>query len=165
MTTTAAYRLFVEKLQEGYGWQVLAGLFFRLHGFDVEIPELRIAPPDTWEGWTDQGDLRVEGQPVEVKTSSYPFGERHAFAEPIIDAVRVYQAKEEKPIAYVIISMPTGAMLWLPGRKGQEDWRKCVIFDRSRGIEDEFYVVPRERLRTIDSLVEGLRALTREHSS
>lgn len=131
------YDQFVGLLEEGHKWQYLPATFFLLHGFVVEVPPLTVCEPGQPEGWEETVDLFVNEQPIEIKAQNYTFMETHEFPEVIVDTVLGYDRKTVKPLAYIILSKPTGAMLWVAGRKGQDRWVKKSLHDPVRHIQKQ----------------------------
>ena len=151
--------LFLGELKNGFDWQSLPALFFKLHGLDVEMPNLKIRPSiKVAHNWLNETDLIVNGRFIEVKSRNEKFTTPKSFPYPTIfvDTVSGYNAKNEKPIAYVMISRPTGNMLCVradnPG-----GWAINKRFDNVRKIWDDFYLSPKERLQTLDVLVKFLK--------
>jgi hypothetical protein len=151
--------LFFKELKEGFKWQQLPALFFTLHGCNVDMPDLSIRESiKEAHKWLGETDMLVNGQYVEIKSRNEPFTDFESFpyATIFVDTVSGYDAKETKPIAYVMISRPTGAMLCIKGDQSNA-WSIERKFDRTRKIWDDFYMCPKSRLQTMDVLISFLK--------
>ena len=153
--------LFFKELKEGHQWQYLPAVFFQLHGLLVEVPELRVR--DSIQEackWKDSVDLIVNGRLIEVKSRNEHFTSSASFPYHtiLVDTVSGYKAKETKPLAYVMISRPTGAMLTLKATSSK-GWLIETKYDRIREIHDEFFVSDRANLQTLDCLVAFIKSL------
>lgn len=151
--------LFFRELRVGHEWQRLPAVFFALHNFSIEMPALSIRESiDQASTWKDQVDLVVEGHPIEIKSRNESFTSPESFPYEtiIVDTVSGYDAKLVKPLAYIMISRPTGAMLTLRATT-PKGWSKAYRFDHVRRIHDEFYLCDRDKIQTLDCLVKFLR--------
>lgn len=152
--------LFIKELKAGHQWQNLPALFFKLHGLEVEIPELTIRTSIKEAGkWKDAPDLIVNGHIIEVKSRNEIFTSPDSFPyeTAFVDTVSGYDSKKVKPLAYVFISRPTGAMLVLKtnSAKGLTVESK---FDHVRKIQENFYVCKRKHLQNINLLVSFIKS-------
>lgn len=152
-------QLFMKELREGYQWQNLPAVFFRLQGLEVEIPELKIRSSikEAYK-WSDTPDLIVNGSIIEVKSRNETFtsGSSFPYETVFIDTVSGYDAKKIKPLAYVMISRPTGAMVVLK-TLSSKGWNIESKFDHTRKIRENFYVCRRRHLQSPDVLVSYLK--------
>jgi len=151
--------LFKKELIEGQLWQNHVGNFFQLCGLAVMIPPLKIRESIAdAEQWSDSKDLIVEGRVIEVKARNERFTTPASFPYDtvFIDTVSGYQAKKQKPTAYVNISRKTGAMIAIPSGK-PDAWKIEKKFDRIRRIWDEFYLAEKKKFCEIDILIDQLR--------
>jgi len=98
----------------------------------------------------------LDGRTVEVKSRRRKFESLADFAEklPAIETKRRWDKKKPKPVAYVIISQFTKAMVWTQGSNARR-W-KVVSRPNNNGGMAECYVCPREQLHPIETLVEFL---------
>ena len=95
---------------------------------------------------------------LEVKSSTRDFTDdiaQYPFSSLFVDTVSGFDAKVEKPIAYVFISQKSGGMICI-SPKSYEHWVKINAFDNKRKIMEWFYSAPKETLLTIDVLVSFL---------
>lgn len=151
--------LFISELKAGHEWQMLAACFFKLHGFEVEVPELSIRNSIKQAGnWISSVDLLLNGKKIEIKSRNEVFSSPQSFPYDTIfvDTVSGYDAKAEKPLAYIMISRPTGCMLCLRSDKPNA-WKIEEKFDRVRKIKEKFYVCDKKYLQTLDCLVGFLK--------
>jgi hypothetical protein len=152
--------LFFKELREGYEWQKLVATYFQVSGLDVQMPELtfRVSFEEAGE-YIDTKDLIVNGHIIEVKsrrehfTSAKDFPYHTAF----VDTVAGYDAKITKPLAYVMISRETKAMLCLPSFNKPDYWTIENRFDRVRKINENFYMAPKNKLRNLENLVQQIK--------
>lgn len=152
--------LFKKELLAGHAWQELPATFFKLHGFEVQTPELKIRESITEASkWLDSTDLIVEGFKLEVKSRNEIFTSAQSFPyeTALVDTVSGYDGKIEKPLAYIMISRPTGSMLCLKAESSQ-GWTVQKKFDHVRKIEDQFYLCDRKLLQPINVLVSFIKA-------
>lgn len=152
--------LFFKELREGYEWQKLVATHFEKNGFTVKMPELTIR--DSFEKaseYIDTKDLIVDGHIIEVKsrrehfTSSKDFPYRTIF----VDTVLGYDSKITKPLAYIMVSRETKAMLCLPSYNKPDYWTQETRFDRVRKINETFYMAPKNKLRSLDELMRQMK--------
>ena len=138
--------LFFKELKEGHAWQELPATFFRLHGLSVEIPELKVRESiDQAEQWISTVDLIVAGRKLEIKSRNEIFTSPMSFPYDtvFVDTVSGYDAKNPKPLAYIMISRPTGAMLCLKANNSN-GWNIEKKFDNVRKIHDDFYMCKKQ---------------------
>lgn len=140
----------------------MPALFFRLQGFQVEIPELKIRSSiKEANKWINSSDLIVNGAVIEVKSRNESFTSKldYPYETVFVDTVSGYDAKETKPLAYIIISRPTGVMLCLKTLSAK-GWKIESKFDRVRKIRENFYVCEPKRLQTLNFLTSFLKKQT-----
>jgi hypothetical protein len=150
--------LFFSELKEGYAWQQLPALFFVLQGLPVRMPALTVRESIRDAGeWLSSEDLIVNDHVLEVKSRNERFVSPGTFPfdTVFVDTVTGFESKETKPLAYIMVSRKTGAMLWL--YTDNSLWSKLSRFDRVRKIQENFYAAPRELLRPLDSLIGLLK--------
>lgn len=151
--------LFISELKKGHQWQTLPQVFFQLQGLKVEMPDLSVRSNIAEAGhWINTTDLIVEGNPLEVKSRDEAFTAPDTFpySTIIVDTVAGFDAKKEKPIAYIMISRKTGCMLALASNS-QSQWEIQERFDHVRKITDKFYFASTSLLRPLNTLVNFLR--------
>jgi hypothetical protein len=151
--------LFKKELMEGHDWQSFPALFFQLHKLKVEIPALSIREHiSEADKWKDSFDLIVEGIPLENKSRNEEFtcSADFPYHTIIVDTVKGYDIKTIKPFGYIMVSKPTGCLLWLPSLYSNK-WTKETKFDNTRKINDEFYVCETKYLQHINTLLNKLK--------
>ncbi|NJO18643.1 MAG: hypothetical protein HC877_23825 [Thioploca sp.] len=109
--------LFIKELTEGFAWQTLPVLFFKLNGLDVQMPSLEIRKDGIEQAapFFDSKDLIVNKKRIEIKSRKEIFTSPNSFPykTAIVDTVKKFDGREDKPFAYVMISRFTGCMLWV----------------------------------------------------
>lgn len=151
--------LFLRELRAGHSWQYLPLTFFRLHGLPAEMPDLSVRKDiSEAEHWKDSQDITIGEHAIEVKSRNEAFTSPESFpyATVIVDTISGWDQKVKKPLSYVMVSRPTGAMLCLRGTSN-EDWTTEQKYDSVRNIRDDFYVAPKGKLRTMNALIEMLK--------
>lgn len=151
--------LFFKELKEGYQWQQMPALYFQLRGLSVEVPELKIRSSiKEASKWINTPDLLVNGHVIEIKSrnESFTSGNDYPYPTVFVDTVSGYEAKETKPLAYVIISRPTGSMVVLK-TLSSKGWMVESKFDHVRKIKEDFYVCKPKHLQTLDILVSYIK--------
>jgi hypothetical protein len=104
------------------------------------------------------------GKCLEVKSSTREFTDdvlEYPFDSLFVDTVSGYDAKVEKPLAYVLISQKTRGIVCI-SPKTYDKWRKVNTFDRKREIMEWFYSAPKSVLQPFDSLVDHLIKIQNE---
>jgi len=152
--------LFFKELREGYEWQKLVAAYFEKSGLNVQMPELTIRDSFEKAGeYIDTKDLLVNGYVIEVKSRREGFTTAKSFPYDTIfvDTVLGYDSKVTKPLAYVMVSRETKAMLCLPSYSKPDYWTQETRFDRVRKINETFYMAPKNKLRSLDALVEQIK--------
>lgn len=152
--------LFIKELSDGFAWQTLPMLFFKLHGFDVEMPELEIREESIKNAskYFNSKDLLVNGKRIEIKSRKEKFTSPDSFPYPtaMVDTVKKFNGREDKPVAYIMISRDTGSMLWVDATRNS-DWEIIERFDNTRKFNEKFFVVKKEKLLTMNLLVSALK--------
>jgi len=95
---------------------------------------------------------------IEVKSRNESFisGNTYPYETVFVDTVSGYNAKETKPLAYIIISRPTGAMVVLK-TLSSKGWNIESKFDHVRKIKEDFYVCKPKHLQTLDVLISYIK--------
>lgn len=155
--------LFIKELNEGFAWQYLPMLFFKLQGLDVQMPELEIRDGSIKNAspYFNSKDLFVNGQRVEVKSRKEKFTSPSTFPyeTAMVDTVKKFTGRKDKPVAYVMISRDTGSMLWVDATR-YDDWEIIERFDNTRKFRERFFVVPKNKLMPLNFLVNALRRVS-----
>lgn len=105
-------------------------------------------------------DIVLEGlsQILEVKSSSREFTDdptQFPYADTIVDTVSSFEDKLQKPCAYILVSKVTGAMVAI-GVSSKPRWKTKTFFDSKQQLTDDFYLVNKQDIRTMDELVQYL---------
>lgn len=153
---------FKRYLAEGYAYQGVAAAILTQLGLQVQLPDLRVAPtPEQWADYTDEYDLLVEGRRIDVKSSSRAWTciddwpvEFGGWA--IVDNVGAFDRKDHKPVAYLLISQPTAAILVVPVST-RPTWRVIQRWNARQSFHQEFYAVRPQQLKTLDEFVEWVQ--------
>ena len=151
--------LFKKELKEGYAWQELPALFFKLNGFIVDMPELTIREGSIKNAapFFNTLDLKVNNKRIEVKSRKETFTSPESFPydTTIVDTVKKFNKREEKPFAYIMISRFTGCMLWVDCAT-KDEWQIVEKFDKTRHFPEKFFVIEKSKLKSLDSLLKVL---------
>ena len=102
--------------------------------------------------------------PIEVKSSSRDFTENiidYPYETLFVDTVHGYDSKKIKPLAYVIVSQKSDAMVCISPRSSN-NWERVNRFDHQREISDWFYSAPKSSLIPFNALVEHLQVQQKE---
>lgn len=151
--------LFERELIEGHKWATVVHERFLSLGLPSVITPYSMRQDVKDRGqWSDELDLHVGQYPVEVKSrrlkftdpSSYPYG------TAFVDTVVGWDRKPVKPLAVVLVSQSTSAMV-VVSAKTEPLWRTQTAFDRVRGMEENSYACPKKLLLPFEALVEWLR--------
>jgi len=155
--------LFKRLVSEGHAWQMLPFTFLRLHGFDVEMPDLTIRDDISQAGkWLETYDLRIGELLIEVKSRPFRFTNPRDWPvnrlPAFLDTTKKWDAKSVKPFAYVFVSKPCGGMVaTCTIGAAHSRWNKRKAWDRVRKIHEEFYTVGVTHLVSMDRLVKALQ--------
>lgn len=154
--------LFIKELTEGFMWQSIPMIFFKLNGFDVQMPELEIREESIKNAkkYFNSKDLFVNGKRIEIKSRNESFmsAESFPYETAMVDTVKKFTGREDKPIAYIMISRKTGAMLWVDASR-YKDWKIIERFDHVRKFREKFFVVDKRKLLPMNLLVSALEKI------
>lgn len=160
---------YVKAFTEGHSYNKIVAKYLSDRGIPCTVPELQIAK--TAE---ERRRLTLEEQDIvlslvdhvlEVKNVSINFSwdpSEFPFPTTIVDTVSSYEDKKQKPVAYILRSKPTGAMLAV-GPSSKSRWAKKNLYDKKQQLTDNFYIVQKKDLRSMDELVNYLVALQQKH--
>lgn len=152
--------LFIKELTEGFAWQSIPMMFFKLHNFDVQMPNLEIREDSIKNAsqFFNSKDLYVNNLRIEIKSRKEKFTSPESFPynTAIIDTVKKFTGRTDKPVAYVMISRDTGSMLWVDATRN-DDWDIIERFDNTRKFREKFFVVEKNRLLPMNLLVNALK--------
>jgi hypothetical protein len=158
--------LFRELLETGHAFAVKVAEALLSEGLAVTVTpmEWRETIEDRHE-FADECDLvvgRSRQQVVDVKSRKLRFSGPADFPyrTAFVDTVSGWNAKTRKPIAIVLVSQRIpGGMAVIP-RSTEPQWTQEIKYDRTREIEDRYYMIEKSLLRPIGDLVAYLRANT-----
>jgi hypothetical protein len=103
-------------------------------------------------------DATIKGWPWEFKSRDVAFTNQHNFPyeQIMVDTVRSFEEKAVRPVGYVCISQLTYMLIGLDVSTKSE-WDVVKKHDRTRDIDDYFYVAPRACFLDEPTLVAKLR--------
>jgi len=138
----------------------------RDQGIWAECPPLRYASSksEIYDFTKGEKDVVTRAGTVEVKGQGKYFtqdADSFPFPTMIVDTASGWDAKADKPIAYVFVSIETNHCLALPGYT-RAQWEKKTLFDHKKEIYDDFYVAPKSCLRSMGQLFDFLRKKEKE---
>jgi len=107
---------------------------------------------------TPEGDFLIESKSRNLEFGSDPLS--FPYSMPFVDTRSGWDQKEEKPRAVVFVSPKTREMLVVSVEHTRASWTTEERFDHVRKIKDTFYVVPKEKLVSFDTLVKFLRRVS-----
>lgn len=154
--------LFFDELARGHQWAEFVAERLRRAGFETEVTPMRKRQSiEHRHEFAREIDLLVGPRkaPFEVKSRDLSFGEdvaSYPYRTAFVDTVSGWDAKDPRPVAVVLVSQRTRAMLVVPPSTAPE-WERESKRDRVRGIDDEWYTISRSRLLTFDELAERMR--------
>lgn len=152
--------LFIKELTEGFAWQSIPMMFFKLHNFDVQMPNLEIRDDSIKNAapFFNSKDLFVNNMRIEIKSRKEKFTSPDSFPydTAMVDTVKKFTGRTDKPVAYVMISRDTGSMLWVDSTRYKE-WDIIERFDNTRKFREKFFVVDKSKLLPMNLLVSALK--------
>jgi hypothetical protein len=159
---------YVKAFTEGHSYNKIVAKHLADSGIPCTVPELQIAKNNEERRFMTltEKDIVLDLVPyvLEVKNVSIEFGwdpKDFPFPTTIVDTVSSYEDKEEKPVAYILRSKKTGAMLTV-GMSSKNRWRQKTLYDKKQQLTDNFYIVDKKDLRTMQELIDYLLKL-QEH--
>lgn len=148
-------------MKEGHAYNKIVAMRLQSEGIVAEVPEFSFAKTkEEIKDYTlNDKDIIVGEDVIEVKSRNLNFGDdpnSFPYDELIIDTVSGFEAKNPKPIAYVMVSQNTGGMFVFP-TSFVNSWRIERKYDRYRKHEDDFYLAPKALGRPFSQLVDKLK--------
>ncbi len=106
-------------MESGHAFNKIVAMRLESEGISAEVPEFSFAQSkeEIKEYTLNDKDIIVGDQVIEVKSRNLNFNdnpESFPYDDLIIDTVSGYEAKDPKPIAYVMVSQSTGGMFVFP---------------------------------------------------
>jgi hypothetical protein len=154
--------LFRAQLATGRYWENIVARHLVEQGIPVQVTEKDVRPDVADRAaYRDPGDLVLpDGRIIDVKSRGFAFGdEPETFPYPtaIVSTLYDWMAKDQVPIAIVLISQKTRSML-VASTRTKDRWRIEQCWDRVRDCRRKNYACPRDLLHPMSTLVEFLRA-------
>lgn len=156
--------LFRSQLQTGHDYAVLVAERLRRDGLALEVTPMEVRDDiEDRHRFSDEYDLLVGStRPcrIDVKSRSLYFSGAADYPHPtaFVDTISGWNAKKHKPMAIVLVSQPTKAMVVVSVRDAPHGWTREQRYDNKRKITDWFYMVSTDRLRTFEDLTAWLHA-------
>lgn len=161
---------YVKAFTEGHAYNKIVAEYLRNREIPCAVPELRIARngQERREMTLTEKDITLSLIPhvLEVKNVSIDFGwdpKDFPFPTTIVDTVSSYEDKQQKPLAYVLRSKKTGAMLAV-GPSSKDRWKQKTLYDKKQQLTDNFYIVDKSDLRSMDDLIQHILKLQKQIS-
>jgi len=132
-------------MESGHAFNKIVAMRLESEGISAEVPEFSFAQSkeEIKEYTLNDKDIIVGDQVIEVKSRNLNFSDNP-------------EAKDPKPIAYVMVSQSTGGMFVFPTAFAKS-WRVERKYDRYRKHEDNFYLAPKQLARPFSQLVNKLK--------
>lgn len=149
------------RMASGHSWNQRVGDYLREQGIACEVPDLQYATTEEEIARfsAEEKDIILwDGSVLEVKSQSREFTSepsQYPWDDFIVDTIGYY-LKRVKPIAYVFVSKPTGAMLVL-NTNTEASWWEQTITDGRDGIPSKSLISSKANLRTMAALIAHLR--------
>jgi hypothetical protein len=103
---------------------------------------------------------------VEVKSWKYRFGDDpssypehvEGFARNCVhfETIRRRETRGYDPVAWVLLSRPTNGILAIPATERYDFFTSGLVYDKNRGIEDDWWCCWKHKLRSFNWLVQAL---------
>jgi hypothetical protein len=161
---------YVKAFTEGHSYNKIVAQYLIDRKIPCSVPELQIAKTaeERRKLTLEEQDIVLDLVPhvLEVKNVSINFSwepSEFPFPTTIVDTVSSYEDKKQKPIAYILRSKPTGAMLAV-GPSSKIRWSKKSLYDKKQQLTDNFYIVKKSDLRSMDELVSYLLGLQEKNN-
>ena len=148
-------------MESGHAFNKIVAMRLESEGISAEVPEFSFAQSkEEIKDYTlNDKDVIVGDNVIEVKSRNLSFSDNpdsFPYDDLIIDTVSGYEAKDPKPIAYVMVSQVTGGMFIFP-TAFSNSWRVERKYDRYRKHEDNFYLAPKTFARPFSQLINKLK--------
>lgn len=154
-------QLFFEQLEIGHDWAEKVATRLSAAGVGASAtPMTRRSSVDHRHEYRNEQDVVIARghRAVEVKSRNLAFFEEpstYPYPTALLDTVSGWNAKHPKPIAVVLVSQITGAMLVAP-LSTSDNWTVTSAHDRVRGIDDRWYTVDVDDLIPFPVFVQRL---------
>ncbi len=150
-------------MEAGHKFNEIVAMRLKEFGVMAEVPEFSFAQSkaEIRDYTLNDKDVIVGDNVIEVKSRNLAFTDDPStfpYDDLIVDTVSGYEAKEPKPIAYVMVSQKTGGMFVIP-TAFSKSWRVERKYDRDRKHEDDFYLTNKRFGRPFSQLVSKLKEI------
>lgn len=129
---------------------------------DCHVNEIEYAETaqDSGRFRTYEQDIILDKMPgcLEVKSRRLNFNsnpESYPFPTALVDTIYGWEQKAKTPLAVVLISQQTNAMLVIPPST-KDSWTEFSSFDKARQIHETWYECPKSKLVRVEELVQFL---------
>ena len=153
---------YIAAFHEGHTYNRRVAKYLRSRGVKCYAPDLQIAQSNEERAimTRTEKDIIIEGidEILEVKSSSREFSDVPAdypYPTLIVDTVDSYEKKEKKPLAYVLVSKDTDAMITVGG-SSKPRWFSRKFYDSKQCLWDNFYLANKSDIKHIEDLVQYL---------
>lgn len=156
-------QLFFEQLEIGHDWAEKVATRLTAAGVSASATPMvrRLSVDHRHEFRNEQDVVLARGhRAVEVKSRNLAFFEEpstYPYPTALLDTVSGWDAKHPKPVAVVLVSQITGAMLVAP-LSTSDNWTVTNAHDRVRGIDDRWYTVDVDDLIPFPVFIQRLRS-------
>lgn len=150
---------FKADIAEGLRWQHEVAYRLIRDGFAVQVPVQNFDDRSDWAA--KEIDIVVGSEVIEVKSRRNMKFTSHKdwdYPTAIVDTVKKFTAKKQKPRWYVFVNQSNGAIACLPVST-KPQWKEKKRRDRSAGFTETFYEVPRKLLTDYSAMVADLNTL------
>lgn len=160
--------LFLQELEIGSKWAEYAAKQLTEAGIPCKATEMRIAQSEEEvQEFTenDQDVVLLDGSGhFEVKSRRLTFTNylNYPFDTVFLDTTSGWSQKKVKPIAYLIVSQETGAIIVVPTDTSSE-WKTTTAFDRIRKFSDTWYTAHRHQMLSFKEFVEEYKEGAWDH--
>jgi 4-hydroxy-3-methylbut-2-enyl diphosphate reductase IspH len=162
MTFTMKKELFLKELAIGSQWAEYVAAELNAQGIPCEATEMRVAKTqEEIQEFTenDQDVVLLNGSGhFEVKSRRLSFTNylNYPYDTVFLDTTSGWSQKKTKPIAYLIVSQETGAIIAIPTDTHSE-WETTTAFDRIRQFSDTWYTAHRHQMLSFKEFVQDFK--------
>ena len=160
--------LFLQELEIGSKWAEHAAKELNANGILCKATEMRVAQSEAEvQEFTenDQDVVLLDGSGhFEVKSRRLSFTNylNYPYDTVFLDTVSGWEQKKTKPLAFLIVSQETGAIIVVPTNTYSE-WETTTAFDRIRKFTDTWYTAHRHQMFSFKEFVQEYKEGTWGH--
>jgi hypothetical protein len=150
-------------MTEGHRYNSIVAERITSQGILCTVPELYLVEDvsEIADMTKYEKDLVIDSidEVIEVKSRNLWFTDdisTYPYNDIIVDTVSGYEAKDKKPLGYVFVSQKGNGMFCLPTNT-KSTWKKKVLYDKYRGIQDTFYFADLDKCKTFNSLINHIQ--------